>query len=976
MSDNLTINEALNFGVEAQKKGEIQKATNLYTAILKVQPNHPDANHNLGVIAVSIGKAQEALPFFESAIDANPKISQFWLSYVNALVILDNLNDAQNILIQAKENGIADEDIAKLDQEIAEKILKNEDYNQQDFFNKAKMLKENDQYDDAINILAKGIYLFPKDIKLITLLSHCYILKNNIKDAESNHKKATKIDPNYPSVRWNEVRLLLKNKRVSEAANVASETNKEFPNDIEGLSLLGTCLRINGETQNSLKFLNRAIELDNKCAEALINRSIINLNLNRKKEALIDLENAYQVKPHFVQIWPLLVNLKMEFKQFSEAIIILKSMIENDPKKAENFALTAACYYHLSEIEPALIAYQRAISINPNYAEAYNNIGIIYKNQNKLDLALKAYNKAVSLHSNYAEAYNNIGVALKEQDQLDQALQAYQKAISINPNYAEAYNNMGNALKDQDKLEEAIVAYNKAISIKPDHAQAHGNLGVALQDQGKLEEAINAYDKALKLKPDYTQAYNNRGNALKDLGKFAEAVEAFEKALSINPDYAEAYNNLGITLKHQGKLDQAVNACDKALKLKPDYAEAYYNLGNALQDQDNLDEAIEAYNKAFSLRPYYAEAQNNLGTAFQEQGKLDEAVEAYNKALSINPDYAKTHLNLSYIKKYKDDDDQLSQVQKLYKREDLREDQKCLLSFALAKMYEDAGKLDQAFLHLAEGNNLRKKLLKYSTHQDENLFRKLKIVQPNLLKHSLKIKKNSIKFAPIFILGMPRSGTTLVEQIISSHSEVTGAGELQYVDQFGLSLSVGHKSVNTAEISIFRDRYLSEVSKLSNGKQFITDKMPQNFLFIALIYAALPEAKIIHVKRNAAATCWSNYKTYFTSDIIGYCYDLKDVVYYYNLYKDLMGHWQSQYGDRIYNLNYEELVSNQDNETRKLIRHLGLSWEAACLSPHKNKRSVRTASQQQVRKEIYKGSSEAWRKYERYLNSAFDSLPF
>jgi len=613
MSDNLTINEALNFGVEAQKKGEIQKATNLYTAILKVQPNHPDANHNLGVIAVSIGKAQEALPFFESAIDANPKISQFWLSYVNALVILDNLNDAQNILIQAKENGIADEDIAKLDQEIAEKILKNEDYNQQDFFNKAKMLKENDQYDDAINILAKGIYLFPKDIKLITLLSHCYILKNNIKDAESNHKKATKIDPNYPSVRWNEVRLLLKNKRVSEAANVASETNKEFPNDIEGLSLLGTCLRINGETQNSLKFLNRAIELDNKCAEALINRSIINLNLNRKKEALIDLENAYQVKPHFVQIWPLLVNLKMEFKQFSEAIIILKSMIENDPKKAENFALTAACYYHLSEIEPALIAYQRAISINPNYAEAYNNIGIIYKNQNKLDLALKAYNKAVSLHSNYAEAYNNIGVALKEQDQLDQALQAYQKAISINPNYAEAYNNMGNALKDQDKLEEAIVAYNKAISIKPDHAQAHGNLGVALQDQGKLEEAINAYDKALKLKPDYTQAYNNRGNALKDLGKFAEAVEAFEKALSINPDYAEAYNNLGITLKHQGKLDQAVNACDKALKLKPDYAEAYYNLGNALQDQDNLDEAIEAYNKAFSLRPYYAEAQNNLG---------------------------------------------------------------------------------------------------------------------------------------------------------------------------------------------------------------------------------------------------------------------------------------------------------------------------------------------------------------------------
>ena len=175
-------------------------------------------------------------------------------------------------------------------------------------------------------------------------------------------------------------------------------------------------------------------------------------------------------------------------------------------------------------------------------------------------------------------------------------------------------------------------------------------------------------------------------------------------------------------------------------------------------------------------------------------------------------------------------------------------------------------------------------------------------------------------------------------------------------------------------VTEFRKKYLSELSKLSNGKSIVTDKMPHNFRFIPLICAAFPEAKIVHVQRNAAATCWSNYKQHFASKNLGYCYDLNDVVEYYNLYTDIMKFWQSQYGDRIYNLNYESLTTDQENQTRKLIKYLELNWEEVCLSPQKNKRIVRTASQQQVRKKVYKGSSEAWRKYEPYLNGAFDSL--
>ena len=221
---------------------------------------------------------------------------------------------------------------------------------------------------------------------------------------------------------------------------------------------------------------------------------------------------------------------------------------------------------------------------------------------------------------------------------------------------------------------------------------------------------------------------------------------------------------------------------------------------------------------------------------------------------------------------------------------------------------------------------------------------------------------------------MPRSGTSLVEQIISSHSDVTGAGELNYVDRFGKSVATGMKTPNTATLSDFRDKYLLELSKVSNAKPRVTDKMPHNFRFIPLICAAFPEAKIIHVKRDAAATCWSNYKHYFTTKALGYSYNIDDLITYYKLYSDLMKLWQSQYGDRIYNLNYENLTIDQENQTRKLIKYLELKWENACLSPHKNKRSIRTASQQQVRQKVYQGSSEEWRKYEPYLNGAFDSL--
>jgi len=305
---------------------------------------------------------------------------------------------------------------------------------------------------------------------------------------------------------------------------------------------------------------------------------------------------------------------------------------------------------------------------------------------------------------------------------------------------------------------------------------------------------------------------------------------------------------------------------------------------------------------------------------------------------------------------------------------DINDSDRCHLHYTKAKMQEDLGDLSAAYDSYMAGGDLRQKLLGYEFKQDEHLFDQIKRTAPKFKNAALNVISEPIRHTPIFILGMPRSGTTLVEQIVSSHTEVTGAGELEYVKRFGAKLVAGLTPLTEEAVVAFRESYLAEIAIRAAGQAFITDKMPQNLLYIGLICAALPEAKIVHVKRSAEATCWSNFKHCFASKGLGYSYNLRDTVKYYGLYKELMHFWYQSYSDRIYNLDYDKLTEDQELETRLLIEYLGFNWENACLNPEKNMRSVDTASQQQVRQKVYTGSSQAWRKYEPFLDGAFDGL--
>ena len=600
-------------------------------------------------------------------------------------------------------------------------------------------------------------------------------------------------------------------------------------------------------------------------------------------------------------------------------------------------------------------------------------MGLVFNQTGRLNESLLPMQESADLSPQDSEAHNNLGNTLKKLGRLDDAEASFRKAIALKPDYAEAHVNLGNTLQELGRLDDAEASFRKAIALRPNLAEAHYNLGNTLQQLVRLDDAEASFRKAIALRPSLAEAHVNLGITLQELGRLDGAEASCRKAIALKPGYAEAHYNLGNTLKGLGSLDDAEASYRRAIGLKPDFAEAYVNLGITLRRLGRLNDAEASYRRAIALKPDYAEAHNNLGNMLKKLGRLDDAEASFRKAVALKPDFAEAHSNLANMKKFSSQDEQCLQMQALYRDPSTSEKNRCQICFALAKAYEDLRELARAFQLYSEGNALRKKELGYNKAQDEQLF---EILKANYQKISDAGAPEIVatEHAPIFIVGMPRSGTTLVEQIISSHPLVAGAGELPFIAQLGASLAVGQSSADSKALATFREEYLSALKQRSEGNAIITDKMPQNFRFLGLIATALPEAKIIHVRRDPAAVCWANYTQYFVNDSLGYCYSLDDILHYHELYQDLMKYWRLMLPNRIYDLDYDGLTENQEEETRKLIDHLGLEWDDACLSPQDNTRGVATASAMQVRQKVYQGSSEKWKRYLPFLNGALDHL--
>ena len=532
-------------------------------------------------------------------------------------------------------------------------------------------------------------------------------------------------------------------------------------------------------------------------------------------------------------------------------------------------------------------------------------------------------------------------------------------------------------LYNNGQIQEAIDKIKALDKDFPNVPLLFNILGVCYKSLGQLQEASQAFLNAIKIKSDYTEAHFNLGLIYQQLNKLDSAVKAYKSVISLTPNYPSAHNNLGIIYLEKSQLDSAAEHFEWALAYKYDFAEAYNNLGATLQKQGKLDLSFNNFKQAIAIKPEYAQAHSNLGNLFQIIGEVDSAVKSFESAIAHKPEYAEAHRNLSILKKYSENDVHITQMKSLLSNITLSNSNRMHLSFALAKVNEDLGKENQLFEFLNEGNRLRKEQLNFSFDK----FEKHCSVIKNQFSTTLPIIEKPLTIRPIFIIGMPRSGTSLVEQIISNHHQVYGGGELEDFSNIINSILQDEPTSGKANLSLktiisSRQKYLDVLSRFNTSKKIITDKLPLNFRYIGFILSAFPEAKIIHVKRDSMATCWSIYKHYFSSKGTGWAYSQEDLAKYYGLYLELMEFWHEIYPNQIYDLGYEDLTTNQEEETQKLLEYCELEWDQDCLNFHTNERAVHTASLIQVRKKMYQGSSEVWKQYSAHLEPLIKGLGF
>ena len=571
-------------------------------------------------------------------------------------------------------------------------------------------------------------------------------------------------------------------------------------------------------------------------------------------------------------------------------------------------------------------------------------------------------------------------VSLYSNGQTQEALVDIEALVKDFPNSPLLYNIRAACYKANNQMDDSVKDYEKAITLKPDYAEAYYNLGVTLRELGQIDAAKKSYEKALAIKHEYPGAHNNLGSILLDLGLIDSAVDHFEWAVAFKPDYAEALNNLGIVEHQQGKFYQAIKNLEKAINIQPNYVQAHSNLGNTLQDLGQHDAAMTCYEKAVAINPNHAPYYIDIGLVYHEKGQIDDAIKFYEKSLAINPNIAYAYDNLCNIKKYTINKKQITKMQTLLSSDKLSLSDRRYLCFALAKVNENLDNQDELFKYLHEANRLRKQELNYSLDSSKTLFSSVKEMFSSAYSDiGRSLSSEPSTFKPIFIVGMPRSGTTLVEQIISSHHAVHGAGELSSLTKIIGPIAANHvnqgmnKLPEKAFLSI-REQYFDVLSNLNVPESVITDKLPGNFLYIGFILTAFPGAKIVHMKRDARAICWSIYKANFIKAVNGYSYNIDDLTGFYGLYADLMDFWHQLFPGKIYDMCYEDLTINQEEETRKLLQYCELDWDENCLSFDKNKRTVKTLSSLQVREKMYQGSSEAWKKYKSHLKPLIKAL--
>jgi len=665
--------------------------------------------------------------------------------------------------------------------------------------------------------------------------------------------------------------------------------------------------------------------------------------------------------------------------QLAEADTLARRLLEAEPGHAEAHHLRGIIAHQSGHLLHAIEHIRRASQLAPDVALYHANLGEMSRLAGRIEEAIAAGERALALQPDFADALSNLGIARYEQGDFEAAVICQQRAVALKPDFAQAHSNLGNALRACKRLDEALPHYRRAIELNPAFGDAWNNLGTTLRDLKRHAEAEQAYRQALAIKRDDPDTLNNLGLVLKDLDRLDEAEAILRRSLAVDPSNAKTLLYLGTLLLDRHQAGEAIGWLERAIAINPQSHDAHNALGRAAFERNDLEGALRHHRRALQLHPDLADAHNNIGNVLKALGQLEEARQAYLKALALDPGITGVYVNYADAVRIMPDDPHFHSMQQMRADSAQRSDtEKLQLDYALAKAYADIRDHQRSFQHLLSGSALKRAQIQYDEAAELALFERIeKIFTPDLLRAKERLGGGDPSVAPIFILGMPRSGTTLVEQILASHHEVHGGGELatlsEVVAHMGLAdtrmirYPDGVAALDAAGITAIGQRYLAGLRKLAASAPRITDKMPSNFYYVGLIHLALPNARIIHTVRDPVDTCVSCFSKLFTVEQYQ-TYDLAELGRYYRAYHRLMAHWRGVLpSGRMLEVRYETVVADIEGEVRRMLDYCGLPWDQRCLSFHDTERAVHTASATQVRQPIYSGAIGRWRAYEEFL---------
>lgn len=673
---------------------------------------------------------------------------------------------------------------------------------------------------------------------------------------------------------------------------------------------------------------------------------------------------------------------------------------------------TAYTYWNNGQAQAAEHLCRQVLAIQPAQADALHLLALIAHADNQLDLAISFLRQACLDIQAPAFYFSNLAEMCRQKGLLSEAETAAQQAVKKAPALVAAWNNLGIILQESGKPEASLECLRRVIELQPNEALAHNNLANTYRRLHQLEKAEEHYRRALALNPNYAEVYSNLAFLLHAQGQYEQAATLAQRAITINPHLSDAYLNLAeietSRLHHHEALrwldklqayapqfpgalvararilqklnrpEEALACVRQALTLAPDNANAYNTLGKVLQFLNMHDEALAAFERAAALPGNVAEeALVTRAAVLMESGHSEEAIIAFEQALQRFPGSIQVMTSRSDTKKYQaDDPDVIAMETRLAHDAGLVIADRLAIYFALGKAYLDIGNSERAFHYMNAGNQLKRSTFHYDANGTSLWLQHIAATfTPELM--AARQDTTSTVGRSVFVIGMPRSGTTLVEQVLASHPQVHGAGELA-----ALKLTIDSKGKFPDDVGAWSPDdlrnlghdYLARTEPLVNGKDRLIDKMPANFLYAGLIPLILPGARIIHCRRDPVDTCLSCYSKQFASEQ-AFSYDLAELGRFHRDYQELMAHLRSVMpADCFIEVDYESVVDDLEGQARRLIDFIGLSWNDACLDFHKTRRVVRTASVAQVRQPIYATSKGRWHAHAQYLGPLLSAL--